>query len=129
MANEIPIVTQTFIAGADLRNARGLFVKLSAARTVVVCSAATDRPVGVVREGADTGLPVSVISLGQAIVVGNANLAVNVEIGTANNGKAAAYAYGTDTTKYMCGYVLDENGAADGLISAWINCIAPARGA
>lgn len=129
MANEIPIVTQSFIAGADLRTAKGLFVKLSAARTVVVCTATTDRPVGVVRDGANTGGMVTVISLGQAIIVGNADLAVNAVIGTHTNGKAVAKTIGTDTTHYMCGYVLDENGAGDGLISAWINCIMPARGA
>ena len=131
MATEIPIVTQSFIAGADLSAKQGYFVKLSGStrRTVVVCSANTDIPVGVLLNSPASGEMATVGSLGQFKISGDANLACNDRIGTSADGQAAAYVAGTDTPKYIVGYVLDENTTAGGLISAWINCISPARGA
>lgn len=130
MATEIPGITQSFVAGADLSTKQYHFVKLDGTtrRTIVACSAVTDIPVGVLQNNPTAGKMATVMSVGQSKIVADANLACNDRIGTSADGQAAAYVAGVDTTKYLVGYVLDENTAAGGLISAWISCIAPARG-
>lgn len=132
MATEIPIINASYIAGADLSAESNLwkFVKRNGTgRQVVLCSAVTDKPCGVLQTLATSGNVVTVMMLGQSKISGDANLAQGNMIGTSADGQAAAYAFGTDTTKYIVGEVVTENGAAGGIVSAWINCINPPRGA
>lgn len=131
MAVEIPGLSKTFIAGGDLSAAANQykFVKLSANNTVVVCTGVTDKPVGVLQNTPASGGAAEVMLFGVSKVQGDADLAYGDLIGTSADGQAAAYVAGTDTTKYVVGTVLNDNGAAGGLITAAINCINPHRAA
>ena len=124
-------MTLSFEAGADLSAKQYHFVRLDGAngRKVVVCDAVTDRPVGVLRNDPTSGQMATVMVTGISQVVANADLAAGDVIGTSNDGQAAAYVFGTDTTKYPVGWVRDANTAAGGIISAVIDCILPGRGA
>jgi hypothetical protein len=132
MAYEGPQLTiPGLVAGADLSAATNQFrfVKLSAARTVVLCSAITDRPIGVLQNRPQNGEAATVCALGVSKVRGDANLANADLIGTSADGEAAAVTPGTSTTVYIAGQVIEDNGAAGGLITAAVNCLAPARAA
>jgi hypothetical protein len=116
------------VAGADLSAKQYYFVKLSAAFTVDVCSAVTDIPIGVLQNDPISGEEARVCAFGLSKVNSDAALAVGNIIGTAADGQAAAYAAGTDTTKYLCGQVVQASTAAGGYATAFIN-ITPNRGA
>ncbi|MGE3510717.1 MAG: hypothetical protein AB7N65_17730 [Vicinamibacterales bacterium] len=131
MAVETPGFTLSFEAGADLSSKQYHFVRLDGAngRKVVVCDAVTDRPVGVLQNDPTAGQMATVMVTGISQVVANADLAAGDTIGTSNDGQAAAYVAGTDTTKYIVGWVRDANTAAGGIITAVINCFIPGRAA
>lgn len=130
MPNEIPFHNITVIAGEDLTGKEGYFVKAgAAAREVVLCSAATDNPIGVLQVAGTTGRTLTVMVQGLARIRGGGNLAAWAIIGTDSTGRAAAMVHGTDTTKYPVGRVIDENTTAGGWISAYIDCLNPNRGA
>lgn len=118
-------------AGEDLSaaSAQFKFVKLSAAGTVVLCTGATDVPVGVLQNRPANGAGADVCAWGISKVQGDGNLAVDNLIGTSSDGQAAALTPGTDTTKYVVGRVLVDNAAAAGLCTALINCLTPGRAA
>lgn len=119
-----PIKLPAFKAGADLSAKQYYFVKISAANTVIVCAATTDRPIGVLQNKPTSGQTAEVCCIGVTKVSGDADLAVNDAIGTSVDGQAAAYTV-TDTTKYIVGVVLADNAAAGGLATAVINCANP----
>ncbi|MEN6605925.1 MAG: hypothetical protein ABFD60_01680 [Bryobacteraceae bacterium] len=106
------------------------FVKWASEGVVVLCDAATDVPCGVVQETpAAEGDAVLVVAVGITKVQAAAGApAANDPIGTDANGQAAVYAV-TDTTVYSVGRVISADGitAAGGLITAAVNCAAPAR--
>lgn len=130
MATEIPIVQASFEAGADLSAKQYHFVKMNGTgRKVVACNGVTDIPIGVLQNDPGDGEMATVMMLGQSKIVGDANLAQADRIGTSSDGQAAAYVHGTDTTKYIVGVVVTENTTAGGIVSAWIDCISPNRGA
>ena len=116
-------------ASADLSAKQYYFVKMSGNRTVTVCAAVTDIPCGVLQNAPTSGQAAEVVAIGVTKVSGDADLGYGNVIGTSSDGQAAAYVAGTDTTKYACGIVLDDNGAAGGLITAVVNCASPGRAA
>ena len=110
------------------------FVKLSADRTVVVCSGATDKPIGVLQAPTPTsatGQAVTVVGLGVTKVQADASLTAGNLIGTSADGQADAKTPGTDTTEYVVGTVLEVAGGttAGNYVTAAINCFSPARAA
>lgn len=115
-------------ASADLSAKQYYFVKMSGEKTVTVCAATTDNPIGVLQNAPTSGQPAEVCVVGLTKVSGDADLDYGNVIGTSSDGQAAAYAAGTDTTKYLVGRVIAGNGAAGGLITAFVNCIS-GRGA
>lgn len=132
MASQIEIyvdgsrkVATTALVAADQYK----FVKLDANGDIVMCAADTDKPYGVLQTWGAIGEAVSVMRLGRTKLNSNAALSIGNIVGTASDGQAAAYAYGTDTTKYMCGDVIVASAAAAGYAVADINCINPPRGA
>ena len=129
MAFERPGISLSFIAGADLSAKQYYLVKLSAADTVVACAAVTDIPIGVLQNAPTSGQTADVMLMGVSKVNSDAALSVGNMIGCAADGQAAAYAAGTDTTKYIIGQVLGASGAAGGYATAAINCLNPHRGA
>lgn len=130
MATEKPLFLMSFEAGGDLSTKQFHFVKLSGTgRGVVICDGATDKPIGVLQNKPTSGQIAEVMVIGLSKVSGDADLAIGDLIGTSGDGQADAKTPGTDTTEYVVGRVIDENGAAGGLVSALINCINIGRGA
>lgn len=115
-------------ASADLSAKQYYFVKMSGAFTVTVCAATTDIPIGVLQNDPVSGEEARVCVFGLTKVNSDAALAVGDLIGTAADGQAATYANGTDTTKYICGQVVQASTAAGGYASAFVN-ISFGRGA
>lgn len=130
MAYEGPqIKLPGLVAGADLTAAQYKFVKISAAGTVILCAATTDKPLGVLQNNPASGFAAEVCVFGETKVITAAAITVPNRIGTNASGLAAAYVAGTDTTKYLVGEVITATGAANGIATAVINCIGAGRGA
>jgi hypothetical protein len=127
MAIEIPGTQLSFVAGEDLRTKRFYFLKLHTDGTVLLCTADTDNPIGILQNTPDVGQMATVMIDGVSKVVGGENLALGALVGTSSAGKALTYAHGTDTTKYIVGRVIDENGADGGVASIVFSCFAVAR--
>jgi hypothetical protein len=115
-------------AGGDLSGSQYRFVKLAANKTVVVCTALTDKPIGVLQNKPTSGQAAEVVMSGATKLVAGADLALGALVGTAADGRAAAKTPGTDVTHYIVGNVLEENTAAGGIVTAQINCVSAARG-
>jgi len=112
----------SFKAGADLSAKQFMFVKMSAADTVILRADATDKPIGVLQNKPTSGQIASVLVIGCTKVSSDAALTVGTLIGTQSDGQADAKTPGTDTTEYTCGQVIVASGAAAGLATAVINC-------
>jgi len=117
------------IAGADLSAKQFYFVKLSADNTVVVCAAATDKPIGVLQNTPVAGDAAEICVIGETKVSGDGDLDFGMLIGTSGDGQADAKTPGTDTTEYIVGQVKIGNTAAGGLVTAFVNCASPSRAA
>lgn len=137
MAVESNLMCKTYEAGEDMSAAQFKFVKWDGSTTgdtgvprVIVCTAATDRPVGVLQDKPTTvGEACLVCVLGETKIQSDGNLALDAAIGTSSDGQADAKTAGTDTTEYVVGRVTIAAGAAGRILSAWVNCINPHRGA
>ena len=119
----------TLVAGADLSAAQYKFVKMSADNTCVLCSAATDAPIGVLQNNPIANAEASVVVAGGTKIVASAAIAAGVKIGTSSAGKADAKIAGTDTTEYTVGQVLLASAADADILTAVINCASPNRAA
>lgn len=117
----------TMSAGADLSAKQFYFVKISAANTVVVCSAATDKPIGVLQNAPVSGASAEIVVVGVTKINADAALSAGNLIGTSGDGQADAKTPGTDTTEYTVGQMLTATGAAGVIGTAVINCAAPSR--
>lgn len=111
-------------ASADLSAAGNQykFVLLSGEGTVNVCSAATDKPIGVLQNRPASGEAADVVCIGVTKIQGDADLNYGDQIGTSSDGQADAKTYGTDKTESVVGRVIVGNTTAAGLITAVINC-------
>lgn len=116
-------------AGADLSTHQYKFVKLSASKTVILCAAATDVPIGVLQNKPTSGREAAVCAIGVTKVSSDAALTAGTVIGTSADGQADAKVAGTDTTEYAVGVVVLASGAAGDLATAVINCASPGRAA
>lgn len=118
-----------YTAGADLSTHQYKFVEVGAGKTVTLCNAATDIPIGVLQNTPTNGQTAEVTMVGMSKVSADANLALGDLIGTSADGQADAKVPGTDITEYVVGRVIEENTAAGGVITATINCLNPHRAA
>ncbi len=116
-------------AGADLSTKQYYFVKLSANKTAVVCSGATDKPIGVLQNTPISGQACEIVCVGVTKVSSDAGLTYGNLIGTSGDGQADAKTPGTDTTEYVVGQVIVGTSNAAELATAVINCASPARAA
>lgn len=107
-------------AGADLSAKQYHFVKLASATTVDVCSAITDKPIGVLQNTPTAGQAAEVCIFGITKVVADGILAAGNIIGTSNDGQADAIAPGTDTTVYTMGQAI-EVAAAGNIVTMFLN--------
>lgn len=122
------------VSGADLSASTVAFkfVKFSTAPAVVLCSAITDIPCGVLQAPAPTsatGQPVQVVALGVTKIQGDGTTSVGDLIGPDANGQAVKLAWATDKTAFVAGTVInrDAAGAAGSLLTAMVNCINPPK--
>ena len=132
MAFEVPGNTDgTRPAGADLSAAGNQykFVKLNSSAAVVLCSAVTDKPYGVLQNRPASGQAAAVMTSGVSKVQADADLTKGNTVGTSADGQAAAYVHGTDTTKYIVGEVITDNAAAGELVSIQFDCASAGRAA
>lgn len=127
MAYEIPDLVVSFKAGGDLSSKQYYFVKMNADNEVVVCSGATDIPVGVVQNDPTSGQEAEVMVQGVSKVSSDAALTAGTLIGTSGDGQADAKTAGSDGTEYIAGQVIEGSSGADVLATAIIDCAAPAR--
>ena len=117
-------------ASADLSTTgQFLFVKMSGAKTVTICAAATDIPVGVLQNTPKSGQAAEVVVVGQTKITASAAITAGAQIGTTSGAKAVTLVAGTDTTKYVVGTAIETASANNDLIDAIVDCTAPARGA
>lgn len=112
-------------ASADLSAKQYLFVKMSGEKTVTVCAAATDLPIGVLQNTPTSGQEAEVAWSGITKIVGTIDLNFGDRIGPSSGGHATSKSAGT--TDYIVGVVLNGNAAAGGYVTAVINCAAPAK--
>lgn len=118
-------------AGADLSAAANQykFVEVSTTKTVTICNAATDRPIGVLQNRPLSGQPAEVVAVGITKLQADAALTVGAIIGTSADGQADVKVPGTDITEYIVGTILEAAGAAGEYATAIINCPSAGRGA
>lgn len=102
----------SLVSVGDLSSKQYYFVKLDTAGKVAVCSATTDRPLGVVQNDPTAGQAAIVRLFGHTKVNADAALALGDVLGTSADGQAAVYVAGTDTTKYLMGFCTKAAGAA-----------------
>lgn len=112
-------------ASADNSSNQYKFVKLSGEKTVTVCSAATDLPIGVLQNAPASGAEAEVTAIGVTKLIGTADLNYNDQIGTSSGGHAVAKSAGT--VDYIVGRVINGNSAAGGYVTAFVDCVAPAK--
>ena len=131
MAYEIAssAVRITLPAGADLSSSQYLFVKINSSGQAVLCSAVTDKPIGVLQNSPASGAEASITVVGGTKLVTNAACDEGTVVGTASSGKGAPYVAGTDTTKFIVGSVILASGADGELATVIVNCASAARGA
>ena len=119
----------TLEAGADLSTKQYYFVKLDASGKAVVCSGATDKPVGVLQNTPTSGQAAEIVVVGLTKVSSDAALTIGALIGTSGDGQADAKTPGSDTSEYVVGTVLTTTGAAGVIGSVLVNCANPHRAA
>ncbi|CAB4158439.1 hypothetical protein UFOVP711_4 [uncultured Caudovirales phage] len=124
MAYEIAnsAVKITLVAGEDLSAKQYYFVKINTSGQAMLCSGATDKPIGVLQNDPASGEEAVVTVVGGSKVVASASIDEGVLIGTASTGKADAKVPGTDTTEYVAGTVILASGADGEILTALINC-------
>lgn len=93
------IVTESYIAGADLSAAQFKIVKLdTTANTVIVCDGATDKPHGVLLNKPLSGEAAHVQYGGRTKVQADAAVSVGAEVGTSADGQAVTKTANNDWT-------------------------------
>src|SRR5712664_178464 len=130
MAFEQPgFVDGTRVAGADLSTHQFKYVKLNTSGQVILCAAATDKPYGILQNKPVANQAAEVMRDGLSKNVMAASNTIGNVGGTDANGLFAAYAFGTDTTKYICSEVVLNAAATNGIGTVSFSCFAPPRGA
>lgn len=116
-------------ASASLATKQFYLVKMSGEKTVDVCSGVTDKPIGVLQNAPASGEAAEVCGFGVTKISGDEDLGYGDLIGTSGDGQAQAVTVGSETTVYIVGQVIEGNGAAGGLATAFVNCSNIARAA
>jgi hypothetical protein len=109
-------------ASADLSTHQYKFVKLSGNKTVTVCAATTDKPIGVLQNKPASTQAAEVCCSGVTKLIAGASISAGNSIGTDGAGKGAAYT-AADTTKHIVGQVVDGVSNANELATVVIDCV------
>ena len=114
MAYESPSITLgTLTAAADLSAKQYHFVKLASATTVNVCSATTDRAIGILQNNPTSGQQAVIQIFGISKVVADGTIAFNNVIGTSADSQADAIVPGTDTSVVTLGVAIQAASASE----------------
>ena len=114
MAYESPSITLgTLTAAADLSAKQYHFVKLASATTVNVCTATTDRAIGILQNNPTSGQQAIVQIFGISKVVADGTIAFNNVIGTSADSQADAIVPGTDTSVVTLGVAVQAASAGE----------------
>jgi hypothetical protein len=114
MAYESPSINLgTLTAAADLSSKQYHFVKLASATTVNVCSATTDRAIGILQNNPESGEQAVVQIFGISKVVADGTIAFNNVIGTSADSQADAIVPGTDTSVTTLGVAIQAASAGE----------------
>lgn len=114
-------VKWSFLAGEALTAKQYHFVKQSGG-SVVVTTAITDKPLGILQNAPAAGGVAEVCVAGISKLVGGVNLALDDQVGCAINGTGTVAA---GTASYQVGRVLEENTAVNGICTVAVNCLNP----
>jgi hypothetical protein len=118
----------TLVAAADLSSGQYKFVKLDNTGKAVLCSGATDKPIGVLQNAPISGQEAEVLVAGGTKVVAGGTVSIGNVVGTGASATGVALTVSTDATKYVVGTAL--SGAASGeVFTAVIDCAAAGRAA
>lgn len=130
MAYEKPGEVHTLSAAADLSSKQHYFVKLDSSGNAAACTAATDVPIGELKNKPDAaGKAAEIMMTGISKVSSDAALTIGNLVGPSSDGQGDAKSVGSDTTEYVVGQVLVASAAAGGLAVVAINCLSPHRAA
>ena len=114
MAYESPSINLgTLTAAADLSAKQYHFVKLASATTVNVCTATTDRAIGILQNNPTSGQQAIVQIFGISKVVADGTIAFNNVIGTSADSQADAIVPGTDTSVVTLGIAIQAASASE----------------
>jgi hypothetical protein len=117
----------TLSAATDLSTHQYKFVKLISATTVGLCTAATDRPIGVLQNKPASGEAAEVCIFGITKLLAGGTIVFNNVIGTDASSTADKKIPGTDTSEFMCGTAITA--AASGEYFTALLQLTNARGA
>lgn len=111
-----------FTASADLSAKQYYAVKISGSRTVTVCAATTDIPIGILQNAPTSGQAAEVCVIGHTKVNSDGVITRGTPVGTSADGQIVTYVAGTDTTKYCIGQALVSISNAGEIGEAFVNC-------
>jgi hypothetical protein len=120
MSFEQPGFQISRVANADLSAAQFKLVKLVAGGKVDLCTAVTDRPIGVLQNKPKAADVAQVMVVGESKLWAGGTVAVGDVLGTDTSSRGVTYVGGTDTTKYGVATSL-EVGAVGQLIAALVD--------
>ena len=103
----------TLTAAADLSSKQYHFVKLASATTVNVCTATTDRAIGILQNDPESGEVAEIAIFGISKVVADGTIAFNNVIGTSADSQADAIVPGTDTSVVTLGIAIGAASAGE----------------
>ena len=122
-----PILTGSYESTNDLSAKQFYGVKFSANRTIILCTAVTDVPAGILMNKPTAGQDAEVLHMGISKCLAGETLAAGNQIRVHSDGKWMVFAPDTDTTAYGVG-VCTQGAAADELAEGMFNFASPDRG-
>jgi len=118
MATEIPVLRFSLVtaaANADFSAKQFYVCKMSAspAKTILLPTAVTDRPIGIVQNDPGLGKTASILVSGISKFVAGGNIAVGDNLGLKNDGTLVKVTPGTDTTVFLVGVAIEAGVSGD----------------
>ena len=117
----------TLTAAADLSTHQYKFMEITAANTVNLCGAVTDRPVGVLLNKPTTGQAATILLAGVTQVVASGAIVAGRSIGTSAAGlatiNAGSEAAGGGSANPTVGISLTAAGGANEIFTCAVNCL------
>jgi len=113
-------------AGADLSAAANQYkaVKQDANGDIVLCSAITDRAIGILQNTPALGIPGEVMIIGESKYQADAAIAIGALLGVSADGQFVTVAAGAPTQHWV-GRSRTAPGAAGVLGTGWFNFVVP----